>query len=154
MFRCKNKQNRKILYALYYSWENNRFGNEQTWKCQGERISRQGSVRKSEAHFCLLLSSIHVSGHIFETRKRSKGNVWNEPSNVSKAHCKNLPFFHMTPCLSFVQYTRLYSVLHTSQINVQWTSLSTGDVALCPDNLRPIKQTPTDDTDWLLLTWF
>lgn len=74
--------------------------------------------------------------------------------NVSKAHCKNLPFFHMTPCLSFVQYTRLYSVLHTSQINVQWTSLSTGDVALCPDNLRPIKQTPTDDTDWLLLTWF
>lgn len=149
MFRCKNK----LLYALYYSWENNRFGNEKTWTCQGERISRQGSIRKSEAHFCLLLSSIHVSGHIFETRKRSKGNVWNEPSNVSKLIVK-FAFFHMTPCLSFIQYTRLYSVLHTSQINVQWTSLSTGDVALCPDNLRSIKQTPTDDTACLLLTWF
>lgn len=30
-----------------------------------------------------------------------------------------------------------------SQINVGRTLLSTGGVALCPDNLRPIKQTST-----------
>lgn len=60
----------------------------------------------------------------------------------------------MTPCLSFIQYTHLYSVLHMSQINVRWTSLSTGDVALCPDNLRPIKQTSTAYMGCLLLISF
>ena len=33
------------------------------------------------------------------------------------AHCKKQkkPFFHMTKCLSFIQDTYLYSVLHMSQ---------------------------------------
>lgn len=33
-----------------------------------------------------------------------------------------------------------------SQINVRWTSLHPGGIALCPDNLRPIKQTSTAST--------
>lgn len=47
MFRCTKKKTKQLLYALYYSWENNRFGN-QTWKCQGEGINERKPRRKPE----------------------------------------------------------------------------------------------------------
>lgn len=40
-----------------------------------------------------------------------------EPSKCPRAHCKICLFSY--DCLSFIQYTHLYSVLHMSQINVR-----------------------------------
>lgn len=105
------------------------------------------------APFCSLRPSIHVNGDIFkfDTKLweiRVKG-IFKMSSN---AHCKVCLFIRMTPRVSFIQYPRLYSVLHMSQINVRLTSLRTGDVALCPDNLRPIKLTSSAYFDCLLLS--
>lgn len=131
---------------MYNSWENNRFG-DQMWKCQVGRILTRGYTGK-KTPFCSLRSSIHVNGDIFKFDIK----LWEIRVKwifkmSSKAHCKVCLFIRMTPRVSFIQYPRLYSVLHMSQINVRLTSLRTGDVALCPDNLRPIK------TNIICLLW-
>lgn len=125
-----------------------------TWKCQGERMSRRGHIRKTEhisVRYCPPFMSV---GIFLNLDNAPKETCEKKPSKCPEKLIVNFAFFRMTPCLSFIQYTHLYSVLHMSQINVRWTSLRTGDVALCPDNLRPIKQTSTADMDCLLLSLF
>lgn len=92
----------------------------------------------------LLLSSIHVSGHIFETRKTLLRKRVKWTFKCLKAHCKNLPFFIWLHVSLLFRNPRLHSVLHTSPINVRWTWLSTADVAFMSRQSEANKT----DTNW------
>lgn len=143
VLHCKNKN----LYALYNSWENNRFGNQNVEVPGREDIYARLHGKKTK-----LLSLGYGPPFMSTSIFLIQDNALRETSVMSwKAHCKVCLFIRMTPRVSFIQYPRLYSVLHMSQINVRLTSLRIKDVALCPDNLRPIKLTSSAYLHCLLL---
>lgn len=91
------KRRKKILYALYYSWENNRFGNE-TWKCQGEGV--RGWLWRRHAREPNIFLFVHVlrscQWAYFWIYTMLKNKTREKIKTSWKLIVKNA-FFHMTP---------------------------------------------------------